>query len=337
MVKMVDVARLANVSTATVSRVLRNPESVKEHTRLKVLNSIEELNYQPNVLARHFRRNKTNTILVIVPNIANTIFSQIVRGIEATASEKNFRVLLGNTNRDVEKEYDFLNLLHQRQVDGLILLSGKIDHDILSELKDKYPLVLASEYVDDVEIATVCIDNIKSSFEATEHLIKQGHKRIGHISGPMNSLLSFDRLSGYNQALKEYHIDESKDLIREGDFSYETGYQQMCELLILPEPPTAVFAANDEMAMGAINASKKKGLSVPKDLAVVGFDNIRFSSIFDPGVTTIAQPAVEMGNIAMELLLQKLDDPDFENKRITLKSELIIRESCGSNIVETSQ
>ena len=337
MVKMIDVAKLANVSTATVSRVLRNPESVKEKTRRKVLESIEQLNYQPNVLARHFRRSKTNTILVIVPNIANTIFSQMVQGIEATAAQNHFRVLLGNTNRNVEKEYDFLNLLRQRQVDGMILLSGKIDNETLKDLVEQYPVVLASEYLNNVDISTVCVDNIRSSYEATEHLVNQGHKQIAHISGPMNSMLSFDRLSGYAQALNEYHIESNKELIREGDFSYESGYQQMEELLALPVPPTAVFAANDEMAMGAINASKKKGLSIPKDLAVVGFDNIRFSSIFDPGVTTIAQPAVEMGNIAMELLLQQLDNPAFEHKRITLKSELVIRESCGSNVVEASK
>lgn len=332
MVKMIDVAKLANVSTATVSRVLRNPESVKETTREKVLRSIAQLNYQPNALARHFRRSKTNTILVIVPNIENTIFSQMVQGIEATAAQNNFRVLLGNTNRNVDKEYDFLNLLRQRQVDGMILLSGKIDNQTLNGLVEQYPVVLVSEYLEGVDITTVCIDNVTCGKIATEHLIKLGHKRIAHISGSMDTLLSRDRLNGYLQAITQFGLKLDDRLIHEGDFSFESGYKQMRELLHLENRPTAVFASSDEMAMGAIKATKDHGLKVPEEVAVVGFDNIRFSSIFDPGITTVAQPAIEMGNTSMKLLLEHLNDPSFQHQKIMLKSELVLRESCGWDV-----
>ncbi|WP_306462119.1 LacI family DNA-binding transcriptional regulator [Jeotgalibacillus sp. S-D1] len=337
MVKMIDVAKLANVSTATVSRVLRNPDSVKKKTRDKVLESIEQLNYQPNVLARHFRRSKTNTILVIVPNIANTIFSQMVQGIEATASQNNYRVLLGNSNRNVEKEYDFLNILRQRQVDGMILLSGKIDRDTLQELLEQYPIVLASEYLKDVEMSTVCINNIKCGKEATKHLLAQGHRRVAHISGPMNSMLSVDRQGGYLEAMNEYGLKRDNRLILEGDFSFESGYERMKGFLRLKDRPTALFAASDEMAMGAIKAAKAEGIAVPEELAVVGFDDIRFSSIFEPGITTVAQPAVEMGNTSMELLLKHIKDPAFKPELIMLESEMIIRESCGLKVKEETR
>ncbi|PPA70821.1 LacI family DNA-binding transcriptional regulator [Jeotgalibacillus proteolyticus] len=329
MVKMIDVAKRANVSTATVSRVLRNPESVKELTREKVMQSIAELNYQPNVLARHFRRSKTNTILVIVPNIANTIFSQMVQGIEETAVQNNYRVLLGNSNRNVEKEYDFLDLLRQRHVDGMILLSSRIDIDTLNELTAQFPVVLASEYLNNMSISTVRIDNRKHGKEAAAHLLSLGHKRVAHISGGLNNRISFDRQDGYLDALTEHGLKRDNRLIREGDFTFTSGYNQMQELLSLRDRPTALFAASDEMAMGAIKAAKEKGINVPEDLAVVGFDNIRFSSFFEPGLTTVAQPAVEMGSASMELLLEHIKDPNFKPAERVLKSELIVRESCG--------
>lgn len=334
MVKMNDVAEKANVSKATVSRVLRNPETVKKDTREKVLAIIEQMNYQPNILARHFRRSETNTILVVVPNIMNTVFSHILGGIEHAACEKGYRVLLANTNKQVEKEYEYLDHLKQRQVDGMILLSARMDKDVLDEVMRQYPVVLTADYLEGIAIPTVSIDNVSSARTATEHLIKLGHSRVAHITGPLHLLLSQDRLKGYRQALLQNDLDVDNILIQEGDFSYESGYNQMTKLLALEHPPTAVFSANDEMATGVIKAAKDYGLSVPEDLAVVGFDNIKLSAIYDPGITTIAQPMFEMGKKAMELLLEQINGVEMTKRQYVLENELIIRDSCGAKLLK---
>ncbi|WP_431801258.1 LacI family DNA-binding transcriptional regulator [Halobacillus andaensis] len=306
MTKMSDVAKLAGVSTATVSRVLRNPEAVRTATKQKVLEAIEELKYQPNMLARHFRRSETNTILVVVPNIINTVFAEIVGGIEDEASRNGYRVLLRNSNNQIDSEYGSIEHMKQRQVDGMILLSPKLDEDTLLDINKKYPIVLATAHLDVTKIPVVSIDNVNSSKKATEHLISLGHRRIAHVAGPLHSLISKYRFKGYRQAMKENGIDFDTNLIREGEFTFESGYEQMLQLLDYNFPPSAVFAASDEMAMGVINAAKHRGIKVPDDLAVVGFDNIKFSSIFDPPLTTIAQPKFGMGKRAMELLIKKI-------------------------------
>ena len=329
MVKMSDVAKLANVSTATVSRVLQNPDTVKENTRNRVLAVIKELNYQPNILARHFRRNETNTILVLVPNILNTVFTGIIEGIESEAAKNGYRVLLGNTNRKVENEYSLINLLKQRQADGMILFSARMDRQTLLELSKEYSIVLTTAYLEGLKVPTVSIDNVSSSRIAVEHLIKLGHTRIAHISGPTELANSRDRYRGYQQAMLHNDIEIDSLLVQEGDFSLESGYNQMLKFIAIGKPPTAVFAANDEMAMGAIKAAKEHGIHVPGELAVVGFDNIFFSSIFEPALRTIAQPLFNMGQVSMKLLLQQIQGESLDKMQYILDSKLVIRESCG--------
>ncbi|MDQ0229241.1 LacI family DNA-binding transcriptional regulator [Metabacillus malikii] len=329
MVKMSDVALKANVSTATVSRVLHSPETVKEQTRQKVLNAIKELNYQPNILARQLRKNETKTILVVVPNIMNTVFLGIIEGIEAEASKNQYKVLLGNTNNDVKKEYGLIDLLKQKQTDGMILFSARLEEDILHELSEQYPIVLTADFIDGLKVPTVSIDNISSSRKAVLHLISLGHTRIAHISGPLSNSSARDRFKGYEQALYQHSMEVGSMLVQEGDYSLESGYNQMRKLLALEKMPTAVFAANDEMAIGAIKAAKEHGLNIPQDLAIVGFDNIHFSSIFEPRLTTIAQPLFKMGQLSMKLLLAQINGSVSEKTQYILESELIIRDSCG--------
>ncbi|MBS4204320.1 LacI family DNA-binding transcriptional regulator [Lederbergia citrea] len=330
MAKIIDVAKHANVSTATVSRVLRNPHAVKEVTRNRVLKSIEELNYQPNILARQLRRNKTNTILVVVPNILNTVFSHIVSGIEYTASQNNYRVIFGNTGKVVAKEYDYLNVLKQRQVDGMILLTCEIDIVTLNQIASEYSVVMVNEFYENLNMPIVSIDNRESGRMATEHLIKLGHKKIAHISGPITHYQARERFSGYKKALTQEGLELNNELIVEGKYTLESGYENMMKILIPKKDFTALFAANDAMAIGAMKAAKKLGYKIPRDLAIVGFDNIKMASIFEPELTTLAQPMNELGHKSMELLLESMENKQVEKKRVVLKTELIIRKSCGS-------
>jgi LacI family repressor for deo operon, udp, cdd, tsx, nupC, and nupG len=329
--KMSDVAKLANVSPATVSRVLSNPDLVSKETREKVLNVINQVNYKPHIVARQFRTKETKIILVVVPDITSAFFSKVLRGIEHVAINNGYQVILGDTENDTERESEYINLLLQKQADGMVLLTARLDKTKLEEISDHFPMVLACEYMDGLNVPTVSIDNISSARKATEHLIRLGHTKIAHITGPINVILSRDRMRGYQQAMMSHDIEIDSAYIQEGDFTFESGYNQMLKLLAFENPPTAVFAFNDEMAMGAVKAAKDSGLNVPEDLAVVGFDNIKMSSVIEPNLTTINQPKYEIGKKAMELLLKLINGESIKKKKFVMRDELVIRESCGAN------
>lgn len=328
MVRIADVARMANVSTATVSRVISNAGTVKKETAEKVLEAIKKLNYQPNMLARQLRTSETKTILVVVPDITNTFFSAVLRGIESVAIENGYQVLLGDAQNIVERETSYLTLLGQKKADGLILLTARTDQKILEELSQDYPVVLACEYYEGTQLPTVSIDNVSSARKATEYLISLKHKRIGHISGPLNVVVGRDRCKGFHQAMAKHGLSVDQSLVQEGEFSFESGFNLMMKFLSLEEPPTAIFAGNDEMAMGAVKAAKSKGFRVPDDLSVVGFDDIKFASIFEPALTTIAQPTFDMGQKAMHLLLKIINNEVLEKDQFILSDKLIVRNSC---------
>lgn len=332
MVRISDVAKLANVSTATVSRVLSNSGNVKKETTEKVLEAIQKLNYQPNILARQLRKLETKTILVVVPDITNTFFSKVLRGIEQVAIENDYEVLLGDTVNNVERERGYLDIIRQKKADGMILLTARLESHSLEEIASDFPVVLACEYLEGSKIPTVSIDNISSARKATEYLINLGHRRIGFISGPLNIILSRDRLKGFRQAMAQHNIPIESFLVQEGDFSFESGYNMMMKFLALDQPPTAVFAANDEMAIGAIKAIKSNGLHVPDDISVVGFDDIKFASIYEPALTTISQPMFEIGKKAMELLIKLINKDKLEKNQYILEDQLVIRETCKEYI-----
>lgn len=323
-----DVAKQAKVSIATVSRVLSKPETVAEETIKKVLEVIEVLNYQPNAAARQLRMSETTTILVVVPDITNTFFSKVLKGIESVAIENGYQVLLGDVGNDAERESGYMRILRQKKAAGMILLTAGIEANIVEEVAFEYPVVLACEYLEGVDVPTVSIDNVSSARKATEYLINLRHKRIGFISGPMNSVLGRDRLKGFYQAMAQYDLKVEPELVQEGNFSYESGFNMMLKLLAFSHAPTAVFAANDEMAFGAINAIEQKGFIVPHDISVIGFDNINFSSIFKPALTTISQPAFEIGTKAMELLIGLMTKQEMEKTQHILENQLVLRDSC---------
>jgi LacI family repressor for deo operon, udp, cdd, tsx, nupC, and nupG len=329
-VKMSDVARLANVSTATVSRVLSNPEVVNEETRRKVLEVIEKVNYKPHIVARQFRTQETRIILVVVPDITSGFFSEVLRGIEHVALSKGYQVILGDTENEIQRERSYINLLHQKQADGMVLLTARISKEELDLISRDFPVVLACEYMDGLNIPTVSIDNISSARKATEHLIELGHTKIAHISGPMDVILSRDRLRGFRQALFSYELPVDPAYIQEGDLTYDSGYNLTLKMLAMEKPPTGIFVFNDEMAMGVIKATENSGFHVPRDLAVVGFDNIKMSTFIDPALTTINQPKYDIGKKAMNLLLKRINGEKLDKIQYILSDELLIRDSCGA-------
>ncbi|SDI39897.1 LacI family DNA-binding transcriptional regulator [Alteribacillus bidgolensis] len=330
--KMSDVAKIANVSPATVSRVLSNPDLVSKKTRDKVLEVINQVNYQPHSVARQFRTRETKTILAVVPDITSAFFSEVLRGIEHVAIKEGYQVILGDTENNLERESDYVNLLLQKQVDGMVLLTARLEKERLEELSEHFPIVLACEYIDGLNVPTVSIDNISAARKATEHLIQLGHTKIAHICGPMNVILGRDRLRGFRQAMMSNDLDVDPSYIQEGDLtieSSESGYNQMMKLLALETPPTGVFVYNDEMAMGAIKAVKDSGLRVPEDVAIVGFDNLKMSTVIEPHLSSIDQPKYNIGQKAMNLLLQMINKEKINKHSFVMKDNLIIRDSCG--------
>ena len=331
-VKMSDVAKLANVSPATVSRVLRQPDLVSKEKRDRVLKVVNELNYKPHMVASQFRTKETRTILVIIPDISTPFFSEVLRGIQHSAANNGYKVIIGDSENNVEKEKEFIDLLLQKQADGVILLTARMEQKSLEIISNQFPTVIACEYSDGLDVATVSIDNISSSRKVTEHLIEMGHRRIAHIAGPMEVILSRDRIKGYRQALMTEEIPIDPAYIQEGDFSIQSGYEQMMKLLSLELPPTAVFAFNDELAIGAIKAVRDSGKHVPNDVAIAGFDNITISSYLSPEITTIDQPKYDIGKQAMSLLLKLMNGEQLDRKKIVLDDELLIRESSSLKV-----
>ncbi|MHD0396452.1 LacI family DNA-binding transcriptional regulator [Staphylococcus simulans] len=328
MTNVKDVARLAEVSTATVSRVLTNTGNVSEKNRKKVLDAVEKLKYYPNSIGRQLRKMETKTILVVVPDITNSFFSNILRGIENTAGEKGYQVLLGDTQN--KKADDYFKYLYEKQVDGMILLTSKLSIGTLKDIYDKFPVVLACETITALDIPTVSINNIEAAETVTEYLIQLGHKNIVHATGPLDGILGKNRLLGFENKMRQYNYPIPKENIIEGDFSLESGYKIAEHILSMKDRPTAVFTANDEMAIGVIKVLKERGIRVPADISVVGFDNIKLAEIVAPELTTYSQPNYEIGVKAMELLLEIIDKKEIEGKSVILNGKLIERDSTAS-------
>ncbi|UXV37684.1 LacI family DNA-binding transcriptional regulator [Staphylococcus simulans] len=329
MTNVKDVAKLAEVSTATVSRVLTNTGNVSEKNRKKVLDAVEKLKYYPNSIGRQLRKMETKTILVVVPDITNSFFSNILRGIENRAGEKGYQVLLGDTQN--KKADDYFKYLYEKQVDGMILLTSKLSLGTLKDIYDKFPVVLACETITGLDIPTVSINNIEAAETVTDYLIDLGHKKILHATGPLDGILGKNRLLGFENKMRQYNYSISRDSYIEGDFSLESGYRIGKQILKMREKPTAVFAANDEMAIGIIKILKKHKICVPEDISVVGFDNIKLAEIVDPELTTYSQPNYEIGEKAMKLLLEIIEKKEIEEKSIILNGELVERKSTVSN------
>lgn len=327
-----DVAQAAGCSTATVSRALANPEKVTEATRKRVASAIAEVGYSPNLAARNLRRSESRTIVVLLPDIANPFFSEIIAGLEEVAHREGYRVLLGDCEHDSGRAQAYFDLLPTNQADGIILLTAEIPLALVTQQArgSQIPLVMACEYFDHLALPTVRIDNPLAAARAVEYLSSLGHQRIATITGPMQNPICIDRVKGYQSEMARQNLPLNPYWVVEGDFSFLSGYQQGQVLLSMPpeERPSAIFCHSDEMAIGAMKAARDASISVPKDLSVIGFDNIGFSEYCQPELTTISQPRDEIGRRAMRLLLDLLRKKQVSQQQV-LSTQLIVRASTA--------
>lgn len=325
-----DVARDAGVSTATVSRVLSAPELVADATRARVTASVERLGYQPNFAAKSLRTLKTEKILVTVPDISNPFFSQVIRGVEEAARTAGYSVLLGDTRHEADREEEYAAMLLRREADGLIFLGHRLPEALAAMVATRgvrTPIVNGCEYSSDLGVSGAHIDNARAAAEAMEHLYGLGHRRVGVITGPLASPLSRDRLEGVRASAKA-HGQAAGLMVVAGDFSIDSGLREATALLAA-DRPSAIFCFSDEMAMGALEAIRRAGLSCPEDVSLVGFDDIRFAEFLNPPLTTVSQPMDRIGHEVVRLLLDILSGKAEVLEHVTLPHRLVVRGSTA--------
>lgn len=312
-----DVAREANVSVATISRTLNNDKNVSEKTRKHVMEVIERLGYTPNVLGRNLRVSKTNRILTLVPDISNTFYSEVLRGIDDLVEKNGYMTMVSTTRGDLDIELKYIMQLYNKNFDGIILTSSEQSPDELSSSAKKAPLVMCCEYKYGAEISTVLVDNRQAEYDACRTLIEKGHRKIALVTNAY-SYSAKERTQGYIDALTEHSIPVDGQYIIKGGDEYSNGLEAAARLINLPEPPTAILAISDLLGVAINNYIMSIGLRPGTDIDIFGFDNTMFSSASIPPINTIAQPAYEIGTTAMELLLKKIRDPEC-------KPEFVVR------------
>jgi len=328
-VTMVDVARQAGVSPMTVSRVINNKEDVAHETRQRILDIIDELGYRPSSIARGLVTQRTGTIGLVVPDIDNPFFSGMVRGAENQAYAQGYSVFLCNTNEDTQREIAVLQSLEEKQVDGLLLCSSRLDDDELQTVVGRHPsVVLVSRQIDTGCIGAVLHDDQAGSHMATSHLIRSGHRAIGFISGPRISLSGRNRFEGYRNALAAADLVFNPQWVRYCSPIVENGSQAAEDLLTSHPEISALICHNDLVAVGALQACSRMNRDVPEDVAVIGFDDIPLAELVTPALTTCRIPRQEIGASAMRLLLDQISGPLTETRTIVLPTQLIIRASA---------
>lgn len=329
-VTIVDVAREANVSYSTVSRVLNNVSYVKADKRQRVLEAIERLGYIANVPARGLVGGRTQLIGMIVHDLVVSYIEEIVRGIDEELASTDYNLILFTTHRQPTKEIRYVRMMTQGLVDGmLLLLPLSPDSYTRSLAEEHFPYVVIDHHGFDDFSLTVTATNWQGAFDATTYLIGLGHRRIGFIAGNPALSSAGERLEGYKAALAAYDIPFQAELVETGYFRYANGLQAAQTLLALEQPPTAIFATNDHSALGAIEAIRSRGLSIPEDISVIGFDDVPEAQHLIPSLTTVRQPLGQMGQVAVKMLLQQIKDQSPPPQRVTLATQLVIRDSCG--------
>jgi len=331
MASMNDVAKRAGVSIATVSRVLNNNSNVNDATRAKILKAIKELKYQPSRVAKRLRSKSisSNLLGVLIPDIQNPFYVDVFKGIEDIAYLNNYAIIMCNFGQDEKKEKLYLEILQSEGIDGLIAAPASEDDPQLKKMvKDGLPVVCVDRGLTGIDVDVVLVDNQKGAYNAVEYLVKSGYKRIAYISGMTAIPSSRLREKGYLEALRENNIEIDRNFIKYGDSKHESGVRLCDELLKMPNPPDAIFAGNNLITLGALETIHKRGLRIPQDIAIIGFDDMYWSNSLNPPLTAVRQPAYEIGKRAGELLFQRINDTERSCIQMILKTDLMIRSSC---------
>ena len=333
-----DVARQAGVSVGTVSHVLSETVPVRSVLRDRVLAAIHKLDYQPNFVARSLKANRTKTLGMVISDITNPFFPQVVRGAEDCALKHGYLLNTFNTDDQVEREQQVFALLRSRRVDGILLVvapspAGDVAH-IRKMVESGIPVVCLDRIPQGIALDSVSVDNVKGAQMCVRHLINKGHRRIGIITGSLSLQTAKERLEGYRSALHGASIKPEPGLILEGDFREGSGYRLGKELLLGHHPPTAVFVSNGMMAVGVVRALEEIGMQCPGDIAIASFDDLPLASAFRPHLTAVALPAYQIGSKGAELLIKRVREvTPGKHTTIRLDSELIIRESTATRVV----
>jgi LacI family transcriptional regulator len=324
-----DVADKAGVSIATVSRVLNNNPRVKASLRERTLRAISDLGYQPSGIARNMRSQSVRVIGLVISDIQNPFFTSLVRAVEDVAYENQYTVLLCNSDEDIQKEQLYVDVLSRERVAGVIIVpTGK---DCCSPLLNlRMPVVMADRIVPGITTDAVVLDNVAGAYAATQHLIELGHRRIGLVGAPVGVSVGIERRKGYEKALRANKIKLDESLIHAGNFKEQGGYEATRALLERDPRPTAIFAVNNLMTMGAFQAISEKGLRVPDDISMIGFDDMPWLALLTPPLTAVRQPTYEIGAQAARLLFARLQDNSLPIQKRVMKPELIIRGSTAA-------
>lgn len=312
-IRIKDIAEALGLSTATVSRAITTPGRVAEPTRSIVQAKAAEMNYRPNAQARSLRTQRSMSIIVAVRDMSNPFYLEVFKGVEAAAHAGRYTVLMGNTENDLAREAEYFEMLRDGKADGMILMTGGLPKGWAGPNR---ALVVALEMIDGAGLSQVLIDNAAAARQAVDHLVSKGHTRIAHISGPKGEGMSERRKAGFIAAMEAHGLALPGDYLRQGDFRFDSGQAATRDLLSLARPPTAVFAANDEMAAGVLSEAQRQGLSIPADLSVIGMDDSYLSRVVYPPLTTISQPRQDIGRAAMEMLLAQLGGAVDPQERI---------------------
>jgi len=329
MASIKDVAKRAGVSSATVSRVLANKPHVRPELQERVLTAVRELDYRPNLVARSLRVQQSNIVGLVVSDIQNPFFTAISRAVEDAAYAEGMNVFLCNTDEDPAKEVSYLNLMRDAHVAGAILSPTLQTAGSLADVLDPaWPLVVIDRRVQDADVDTVVLDNVDSAQRLVDHLIEHGHRRIAALTG-ITSATGRERHQGYLRSLRAHGLDAPAGLTRRVPPRQQDGYQAANELLAMDPPPDAIVATNSLLTLGALNAIRDRGLRIPDDVALVGFDDTTWAALVDPPITVVCQPTYELGQTAAELLFRRLENPDRPTREVVLKGKLIVRGSCG--------
>ena len=331
---MRDVARLANVSIATVSAVINGKDGVSAKLTGRVQNAMTTLDYHPDLVARSLKLGRTHVIGMVVPDVTNPFHTEVMRGVEDEARLNGYSLMLCNSNEDPAQEQHLLGMLFSQRVDGVLLASSDSSaaYDILG--KKRFPVVLIDRVPVGFKQRAVVTDNLGAAYDATRHLIALGHQRIAIIAGHMHLSTGYDRVEGYRRAMQEAHLPVREEYFQRGDFGLESGYRSGLQLLRLADPPTAVFSCNNKMSLGLMRALSELRVSCPDRVSVLSFDDFEWAANFSPKLTTVAQPTHEMGRQAMRMLLRLMQSErdnsiDDGERIVVLKAELRLRESTA--------